>query len=158
MRANAIALLGALSLVSACGKDAPTESAPDGTMRGYAYLDCLMQVTAERTYYARALGNKNAKAVDERVLARQKLGLNTALNELSLAAMKFEKNPPKVEPGMVAADWKKIREETKAEHSGMNELANRTCNGWKELAAEFQSKVSCVATVRAYYTAVEDKK
>lgn len=140
--------------------DRATGQRSDGTMRGYAYLGCLMQATAERTYYARALGNKNAKAVHQRVLARQKRGAKDAdaLHELSLAATKFEKNPPKVEPGMVAADWKKISEEIKAEHAGMNELADMTCNGWKELAAEFQSKASCVATVRPYYTAVEEKK
>ncbi len=138
--------------------DLKTGQRSDGTMRGYAYLGCLIQATAERTYYARALGNKNAKAVNARVLARQKPGANDALHELSLAAMKFEKNPPKVEAGMVAADWKKILEETKAEQSGRNDLADMTCDGWKELAAEYQSKASCVDSVRLYYTAVEEKK
>ncbi|UQA55305.1 lysozyme inhibitor LprI family protein [Polyangium aurulentum] len=133
--------------------DLTTGQRDDGTMRSYAYLGCLMDATAERTLYARALANKDPGAVEKRVKAREKLGAEADRSraELLTKAQGFEKSPPKVEPGMVEADWKKIIEEAKASQDGATELATMTCEGWKELGGKLGDKRACEASMRLYY-------
>jgi hypothetical protein len=135
--------------------DLATGQRDDGTMRGYAYIGCLSEALAERTLYARALANKDAGAVHKRVLARDTRGARDerALAELFTKAQGFEKNPPRPEPGMVEADWKKIVEETKTSQDGASELATMTCAGWKELEAKLGDKRTCESSLRLYYLA-----
>jgi len=135
--------------------DLTTGQRDDGTMRSYAYIGCISEATAERTFYARALANKDPGAVEKRVKAREKLGTRDEpiLAELLTKAQGFEKSPPKVEPGMVEAEWKKIVEETKASQDGAKELATMTCEGWKELGEKLGDKRTCEASMRLYYLA-----
>jgi hypothetical protein len=135
--------------------DLATGQRDDGTMRGYTYIGCLSEATAERTLYARALANKDPGAVEKRVKARDKRGTDDerALAELLTKAQRFEKSPPKVEPGMVEPEWKKIVEETKASQDRASELATMTCEGWKPLSEKLGDKRTCEASMRLYYLA-----